>query len=104
MNSSVKLQYTERSLTFSVERLAGAGVGLVFLDERKDVNEVKHMALTAQNCHSENKSQKTAPVTVGVGEGLEGDGAVVEREPLEVNLVWVIPTAVQSKCTVFCVQ
>ena len=67
------------------------------------MNEVEHMALTAQNCHSESTSQTTAPVTVGVGEGLEGDGAVVKREPLEVNLVRVIPTAVvYVRSSVYC--
>ena len=77
--------------TFSLEWLAGAGIGLVLLDEGHDVDQVEDVTVIVTATGS-NKEEETMAMYshVGVLEGLQAEGAVVEREPFVVNLGMVM--------------
>ena len=86
--SSSVLAELQLDQTLGVQRLAGAGIYFVLLDEWQDVQQVKYVTLqTDINIRSTSRFSPHLLIAVGISEGLETERAVIEGKSLEVHLV-----------------
>ena len=73
--SSSILAKLQLGQTLGIQRLACAGIDLVFLDEGKDVEQIKHMTLDKkqfmETLHFTEQAKTYLDITIWVGKRLE---------------------------------